>query len=426
MCDTFIDIPRDSSKSIIFGKNSDREPNEAHQIVYIPRQKRETTLTQATYIEVEHALETYEVILSKPFQMFGAEMGCNEFGVVIGNEAVFTKEKFPRKNSGLTGMDMLRLSLETQVTAKDALKHIIYLLDKNGQDACGGYTDSNFYYHNAFLIADRNEAFHLDTAGYHWAYKKINSYTAISNGLSITDDYDVISEITKDLVNKANEKGEKFNFAKHFSQFWMPKLAACEYRTRLSVNGRNKTDNFGLKEAFNILRQHKEEPFQPDKATTKSMCMHATGLTNPSSTTGSMVVEIPKEGKPVVWLTGTSSPCISLFKPFFFDSDVLLEKNFKKPFSVADDSYWWKWEEFFRNTLSAYDQVRAKINPVQEKLESEWIERVNNGDLTVSKDALNQSLAVLDNLSKEEYNHKRLNLFYKIYRNKINRQAGIQ
>lgn len=426
MCDTFIDIPKDKSKSIIFGKNSDREPNEAHQIIYIPRQKRSSPQVQATYIEVGHILETYEVILSKPFQMFGAEMGCNEFGVVIGNEAVFTKEKFPRKNSGLTGMDMIRLSLESQTTAWEALQHIIYLLEKYGQDACGGYMDSNFYYHNAFLIADRNEAYHLDTAGYHWVYKKINTYTAISNGLSITDDYEVISEITQDLVAKAASKDERFNFAQHFSQFWMPKLAACEYRARLSTEGRNKTEEFGLIQAFSILRQHKEEPFQVEKATTKSMCMHATGLTNPSSTTGSMVVEIPKEGKPVVWLTGTSSPCISLFKPFYFGSEILLEENFKKPFSVADDSYWWQWEEFFRNTLSSYEQVRAKINPVQEKLESEWIKRVKNGDKSVSKDAINQSLAILDNLKKEVFKSKRLPLIYKTYRNKINRQAGIQ
>lgn len=40
--------------------------------------------------------------------MFGAEAGMNEYGVCIGNEAVFSKEKLVNYQ-GLLGMDMLRL-----------------------------------------------------------------------------------------------------------------------------------------------------------------------------------------------------------------------------------------------------------------------------------------------------------------------------
>ncbi|EMF83173.1 hypothetical protein LEP1GSC188_0530 [Leptospira weilii serovar Topaz str. LT2116] len=34
-------------------------------------------------------------------------------------------------------------------------------MERFGQDACGGYTNSSFYYHNSFLIADFRNAFVL-------------------------------------------------------------------------------------------------------------------------------------------------------------------------------------------------------------------------------------------------------------------------
>ena len=51
---------------------------------------------QCTYIEVDQAAETLSVLLSKPAWMWGAEMGANSAGVVIGNEAVWNRLSDPR------------------------------------------------------------------------------------------------------------------------------------------------------------------------------------------------------------------------------------------------------------------------------------------------------------------------------------------
>jgi len=104
MCDTFVNVPG-KGHPVIFGKNSDREPNEAQQIVRYLRTARENGKVNTTYIQVDSPKQTFEVILSKPFQMWGAEMGVNEHGVAIGNEAVFTKIK-------ITWSDMARMQAE--------------------------------------------------------------------------------------------------------------------------------------------------------------------------------------------------------------------------------------------------------------------------------------------------------------------------
>ena len=76
-------------------------------------------------------------------------MGVNEFGVVIGNEAVFSK--IPAgKEPGLIGMDYLRLGLERGSTAREALNVITSLLEEFGQSGNCGFMHP-FYYHNSFV-----------------------------------------------------------------------------------------------------------------------------------------------------------------------------------------------------------------------------------------------------------------------------------
>lgn len=65
---------------------------------------------QCTYIEIDQTAHTHAVVLSKPSWMWGAEMGANEHGVVIGNEAVWTKlnDFVEDSEERLLGMDLLR------------------------------------------------------------------------------------------------------------------------------------------------------------------------------------------------------------------------------------------------------------------------------------------------------------------------------
>ena len=68
---------------------------------------------QCTYIEIDQVAHTHSVVLSKPAWMWGAEMGANEHGVCIGNEAVWTKlNSAADAEEKLLGMDLLRYCLQ--------------------------------------------------------------------------------------------------------------------------------------------------------------------------------------------------------------------------------------------------------------------------------------------------------------------------
>ncbi len=129
MCDTFVAMPAQTADdSVIFGKNSDREPNEAQSIEYHPGKTfSKAEPVQCTYIQIPRAKEKFATIISRPFWMWGAEIGANEKGVVIGNEAVFTKMPAQKQNV-LTGMDMLRLAIEQSASSQEALATIVRLL----------------------------------------------------------------------------------------------------------------------------------------------------------------------------------------------------------------------------------------------------------------------------------------------------------
>ena len=66
-------------------------------------------VSQCTYIEIDQAPKTEAVILSRPAWLWGAEMGSNEHGVCIGNEAVWDRLNGPDDlTERLLGMDLVR------------------------------------------------------------------------------------------------------------------------------------------------------------------------------------------------------------------------------------------------------------------------------------------------------------------------------
>ncbi len=122
------------------------------------------------------------MIGSAPYWLWGFEMGVNEWGVTIGNEAVHTREATHLE--ALIGMDLVRLGLERATTADEAVHVIGDLIERYGQ---GGSCEANSYrtYQNSFIIADATGAWVLETAGHRWVATRVRERAAISNLLTI-------------------------------------------------------------------------------------------------------------------------------------------------------------------------------------------------------------------------------------------------
>jgi len=393
MCDTFVALANATRDgSVIFGKNSDRDPNEAQELVLIPHATHsEDSEVQCTYISVPQVRETNAVLLSKPFWIWGAEMGANEHGVVIGNEAVFTKVSYD-KEPGLIGMDFLRLALERAATADEALDVMIDLLEKYGQGGSHGYLHK-IYYHNSFLIADQDTAWVFETAGKHWAAERVVDVRSISNIITISNHWDRASD---DLVSFAVSKGwckdkEDFDFGACYSDFLYSTFAAgrhrfCQTRDSLQANI-GKVD---VPFAMRLLRSHgpdADEDWQPGKKIAGAeVCMHASfGPIRISQTTGSMISHLTKTGN-THWVTGTSAPCTSVFKPVWLESGLPDLGPSPTEFYNAQ-TLWWQHENLYREIMRDYAIRINVVKPQQAELEEDFLKNLpeNSGAAPAEK-----------------------------------------
>jgi len=360
MCDTLVHV---FSDRVLFAKNSDREADEAQLLDWQPaREHPKGARLKCSFVEIPQVERTYAVLLSRPHWLWGAEMGTNEHGVTIGNEAVFTRHRVPR--DGLPGMDLLRLALERAATAEAAVQVLVSLHERHGQGGRCGYEDRGFRYFSSFLVADRRTAWVVETAGRSVATERVRGARSISNGLTIA------------------------GFAEAHSDFLKTHVSACRRRrARTEASAAAATDRFALCRA---LRDHGDDVWPRYTALGGGLhlpCMHAGGLVAASQTTASWVAELdPSQSRHFV--TATAAPCLSLFKPVHVDKPLDLGPP---PGDHPDGSLWWRHERLHRLVMRAPQRLAPLFLDERDALEKQFLD--GNVD---SQTAFAESAAALD------------------------------
>jgi secernin len=308
-------------------------------------------------------------------------MGCNEYGVTIGNEAVASKE--PLKENGLLGMDLLRLGIERGKTAKESLEIIIDLLEKYGQG--GAHNKKGLNYHNSMIIADPNEAYVLEMVGDWWIVEIVKDYRSISNNLSIRGKGDMRKE---GLIQHAIEQGycnddDDFNFKINFSPSPLPEIFPLDSRDGCSLNqlAQNKGKiTPGMMMTF--LREHEV-----------GICMHGRS----ERSVGSQVSHLRSKKRSIHWFTGSTVPCLGIFKPYVFpvNGQKVLEPG---PYKEINSEWFWNRHNNYIVSLVK----KPNIENLERKAYYERL-RVFENELLLR---VNELIQREDSLSDEEFTKK--------------------
>lgn len=380
MCDTLAALAASTARgAVLFAKNSDRERNEAQVVEFHPsREGPAGRPLRTTYIAIPDVARTHACLLSRPFWMWGAEMGANEHGVVIGNEALHAKTPAQRRRA-LIGMDLVRLGLERAATAREALDVIVELLERHGQGGDCGHL-GRFYYNNGFIIADPAEAYVLETAGRAWVWRRVTGQRALSNAYSIAADYDALSpdldrgapyDVAASLIDEGRD-------AVSFGRGRCARGQALLDRTAPALTPAAM---------MAVLRDHGDDPeWTPANTRNRTLCMHASAGPRRSQSVASMVSEL-RPHRAVHWVTGTSAPCTGLFKPFVFGASV--PPFGATPTDRADPaSRWWRHERLHRAMLPDFLPALAAIAAERDALEADFQVRVDRGFVAGDLDAV--------------------------------------
>lgn len=347
MCDTVV-VKTDDG--ILFAKNSDRDPNEAQLIDWYAAADHAGGATVAcTGMTIPQVPHTHAIAIARPWWLWGAEMGANEHGVVIGNEGVFNRRGHARQ--GLLGMDLVRLALERADTAQAAVSVLVDLLETYGQGGSHSHDHPGFRYDNSFLVADPNGAIVLETARRDWATEQVTGRVrSISNGYTIAA------------------------FGRAHADPVRARVAQCtDRRCRTEAAAETAT---GPADLFAAMRDHGGSSgprFHLLNGALGAPCVHPGGIATSSQTAGSWVADLRDARHPLHWVTASAAPCTSIYKPLRVHEPADTGDAAEATNHFDDRVGWWRHEVLHRAVMRDHTASLARFAAQRARLETTWL-----------------------------------------------------
>lgn len=369
-----------SRRRAIFAKNSDRPPDEAQPLISVPAADHPRgAKLRCQYIEIEQVPRTHAFLGSRPYWLWGCEHGLNEHGVAVGNHTIYTRD--PVAETGLQGMDLVRLALERATTAREAVDVMTALIERHGQGG-SGFADLIWPYHNSFIAADAREAWLLEASAKNWASKRLDPGGSASNHVTIGTDWNALSSgcVEHAVANGWwPAAGSRLDFAAAYRDQSVipPVVSSGRYRRTCDLLA-HPPRLLDVRAFKRMMRDHYESGdvhtpgHMPDDERFFSVCMHSGAV---GVTAASMVVELaPPSGSPfVAWVT-FCNPCIAPYLPVF--PEAALPEDFMRGGRESESgSAWWR----FKGLLTAVEadfprharRVRDAWTGYESELESE-------------------------------------------------------
>lgn len=363
MCDSFVALGNSTaSGSVLLAKSADTEVNEAEQVVRYPRRAYAPgALARITHRTIPQATATHEVILGRSFWAWGAELGCNEHGVAVGNEAAFSNQA--AEQDGACCLDLPRIAVERGSTAREAVDAVGYVVEAFGQ---GGNCQmmGNYPFDTGLLVADKREAYVVNCAGRHWAARRVQDVMAISNRYQIGADWD--------LSSLPASNGAKPDFCALFADRRREReVAAMQRECRALALLQRDKGAITTRHMADILRDVGDDPDGydiPQDPLPTRICMHA----GPYEArfwhaTGAMITDSSEDGV-LVWMTATSATDLSCFKPLLFDA-AMPDMGQPPQGTYTVGALWWKHERLHRRAVADYHALKPEIRADFDALE---------------------------------------------------------
>lgn len=365
----------------ILAKNSDRPTGEPQPLCFYEGKEYAAGETvQTTHMAIPQVQKTYAVVGSRPYWIWGFEMGYNEKGVVIGNEAEGSRMDAETED-GILGMDLLRLGLERAATAREAIGVITQLLETYGQKANANPLTYRTY-ENSFLIADKEECWILETAGRQWAAKQVKTMQGISNCYTIRQDADMRSENAEKIAREKRwlAPDEPFDFAKAYSgrlvgqPFGVPR-----YRRLNKLLAQKDCHDFAS--VSQILRDHFDDEliaprFGETAGTFMSICMHMRDWAE-SETSASLLARYD-DTLGIIARYAPVQPCLSAYVPVYMTN--LPEKMQTAGKLFDENSLWWQVKRL--SLLVTVDEAAfaPEIREKLRELEAQFTEKAEEAE----------------------------------------------